>query len=372
MKITRYHEDLTNLHINTLPPRAYFIPYATLDTALSGDRNRSEYMLILSGEWDFKYYNSFEDLYNIEIDDKSLYEDNVKVEVPQCFQLYDIGVFDKPLYSNLYYPFQVDPPFVPDENPCGLYTKKFTVTEEMIDRKSIITFEGVASCFYLFINNKFVGYSQVSHSTSEFDISEFVTLGENEIKVLVLKWCDGSYLEDQDHFRLSGIFREVYILSRNKNYLKDIEIRQSFNEDYTKCTLNIKCDIDNADSIIYGIVHPLGDVIDEGEVNEKEFTLPIEKPVMWNDEAPFVYTLFITVDDEIIPFQLALREVKIENKKLLINGKAVKLRGINRHDNSPTGGYTVSMEDMVRDLFLLKRANVNAIRTSHYPNDPRF
>ena len=372
MKITRYHEDLTNLHINTLPPRAYFIPYATLDTALSGDRNRSEYLLNLSGEWDFKYFNSFEDLYNIEIDDKSLYEDNMKVEVPKCFQLYDIGVFDKPLYSNLYYPFQVDPPFVPDENPCGLYTKKFTVTEEMKERKSIITFEGVASCFYLFINNKFVGYSQVSHSTSEFDISDFVTLGENEIKVLVLKWCDGSYLEDQDHFRLSGIFREVYILSRNQNYLKDIEIRQSFNEDYTKCTLNIKCDIDNPESIIYGIVHPLGNVIDEGEVSNKEFTLPIENPVMWNDEAPFVYTLFITVDDEMIPFQLALREVKIEDKKLLINGKAVKLRGINRHDNSPTGGYTVSMEDMVRDLFLLKRANVNAIRTSHYPNDPRF
>ncbi len=371
MNFTPYHKSLEHLHVGTLAPRAYFIPYDSIESALSGDRDNSYYLTNLCGQWGFKYYGSFEDI------DESLYEENYdfsplpKVPVPGNFQLYDIEGIDKPLYSNLKYPFPTDPPHVPEDNPCGFYIRDFEVSEEMLSRDSIITFEGVSSCFYLWINGSFVGYSQVSHCTSEFDISKYLKSGTNRIAVLNVKWCDGSYLEDQDYFRLSGIFREVYILSRSKTRLEDVHIKQFFNADYSLCTLKIQCTLKGASPVLYGLCDPKGSIIAQGESEKDYFELSIENPLMWNDEKPYVYNLFLTVEDEIIPFQLALKEVKIEDKKLLINGKALKLRGINRHD-STENGYVVTVEDMKRDLLLLKRANVNAIRTSHYPNDPRF
>ncbi len=372
MKFKQYHKSLEHLHIGTQKPRAYFIPYDSLETALSGDRSSSYYLTNLCGEWSFKYFKSFEDI------DESFYEENCsceelpKVKVPGCFQLYDIEGIDKPLYSNLCYPFPTDPPHVPEDNPCAFYIRNFDVSEEMLERESIITFEGVSSCFYLWVNGEFVGYSQVSHCTSEFNISKFVRAGSNRIAVLVVKWCDGSYLEDQDYFRFSGIFREVYILSRNKIRLQDVYIKQDIAEDFSKCTLNIDCDLIGKAPVLYGLAAPGGELIAQGESDSKNFSIEIDSPLLWNDEKPYVYQLFITVEDEIIPFQLALRKIEIKDKKLLINGKALKLRGINRHDSNPDNGYAVTVEEMKNDLLLLKRANVNAIRTSHYPNDPRF
>ncbi len=372
MKFKPYHKSLEDLHIGTESPRAYFIPYDNLEDALSGDRNKSYYLTNLCGDdWSFKFFESFEDLEDdyltAEFDAKAL----PLVKVPGNIQLYEGVEHDSPLYSNLKYPFPTDPPFVPDENPCSLFIKEFDVSAEMLERDNIITFEGVGSCFYLLINGEFVGYSQVHHCTSEFNISKYLVEGKNRITVLVVKWCDGSYLEDQDYFRLSGIFREVYILSRNKNRLKDVYIRKSFNEDYSFATLNVECDLVGDASVLYGLASPKGDVIANGESANGSFTIEIEKPLMWNDETPYVYNLFLTVEDEIIPFQIGLSEYKIVDKKLLINGKAAKLRGINRHDSS-LNGYVVTVEEMVEDLLLLKRANVNCIRTSHYPNDPRF
>ncbi len=371
MKFTPYHKSLEHLHIGTEKPRAYFIPYDNLHDALSGDRNKSYYMTNLCGDWKFRYFKSFEDI------DESLYAENAPtdslntVKVPGNFQLYDIEGMDKPLYSNLMYPFPTDPPHVPEENPCAFYIRDFDLTEEMAERDSIITFEGVSSCFYLWVNGEFVGYSQVSHCTSEFNITPYVKTGANRIAVLVVKWCDGSYLEDQDYFRLSGIFREVYLLSRNSTRLEDIHIKQDFNEDFSLCTLNIDCTLTKDTPVLYGLASPKGALLVQGESNSN-FNIEIPSPFLWNDEKPYVYTLFITVDDEIIPFQLALRKAEIKDKKLLINGKAVKLRGINRHDSSAENGYAVTLDEMKRDLMVLKRANVNAIRTSHYPNDPRF
>ena len=372
MKFKPYHKSLEDLHIGTESPRAYFIPYDNLEDALSGDRNKSYYLTNLCGnDWSFKFFESFEDLddsyFTADFDNKAL----PLVKVPGNIQLYEGVEHDSPLYSNLKYPFPTDPPFVPDENPCSLFIKEFDVSAEMLERDNIITFEGVGSCFYLLINGEFVGYSQVHHCTSEFDISKYLVEGKNRITVLVVKWCDGSYLEDQDYFRLSGIFREVYILSRNKNRLKDAYIRKSFNEDYSLATLTVECDLVGNASVLYGLASPKGDVIANGESANGSFTIEIENPLMWNDEAPYVYNLFLTVEDEIIPFQIGLSEFKIADKKLLINGKAAKLRGINRHDSS-LNGYVVTVEEMVEDLLLLKRANVNCIRTSHYPNDPRF
>ncbi len=372
MNISKYHENTEILHVNTLSDSAYFIPYQSIEAASENLRENSEYFYSLNGKWDFKYFNSFVELCDKDITDTDIYEGSVEVDVPKCFQLYDIGNFDKPHYSNLYYPFQVDPPFVPDENPCGLYTKKINVTNSMLERKCILTFEGVASCFYLFINDEFFGYSQVSHATSKFDVTDKLIEGENTIKVLVLKWCDGSYLEDQDHFRLSGIFRDVYILLRNSAFLEDVEIKQIISDDFNLATLNIKCKTNEKGTLKYMLNGVDGEALLNADSLENEFSIKIENPILWNDEEPETYSFFIMFNDEVIPFQLALRKVEIKDKKLLINGKPVKLRGINRHDNSPTGGYTVTVEDMLKDLFLLKRANVNAIRTSHYPNDPRF
>ena len=372
MNFKPYHKSLEDLHIGTEAPRAYFIPYDNLSDALSGDRNKSYYLTNLCGEWNFKYYKSFEDI------DESLYTEAfdrdslAKVKVPGNFQLYDIEGIDKPLYSNLMYPFPTDPPHVPEDNPCAFYLNDFQVSEEMLERDNIITFEGVSSCFYLWINGAFVGYSQVSHCTSEFNISKHLKPGTNRIAVLVVKWCDGSYLEDQDYFRLSGIFREVYILSRNKTRIEDVFVKQSFNDDFSLCTLNIDCKLVGNAPILYGVASPDGSLLIQGESENANFNIEIPDPLMWNDEKPYVYHLFLTVEDEIIPFQLALRKVEIKDKKLLLNGKAIKLRGINRHDSSAENGYAVTLDEMKRDLFVLKRANVNAIRTSHYPNDPRF
>lgn len=372
MKFKQYHKCLETLHIGAEKPRAYFIPYDSLETALSGDRDSSYYMTNLCGDWYFKYFKSFEDI------DESFYEENCscdglpEVKVPGCFQLYGLEGVDKPLYSNLMYPFSVDPPHVPEDNPCGFYIRNFEVSAEMLERENIITFEGVSSCFYLWVNGEFVGYSQVSHCTSEFNISEFLKEGSNRIAVLVVKWCDGSYLEDQDCFRLSGIFREVYILSRNKIRLQDVFVKQEFTEDFSKCILNIACELTGEAQVLYGVAAPDGELIAQGESGNSDFSIEINNPLMWNDEKPYVYQLFLTVEDEIVPLQLALRKVEIKDKKLLINGKAIKLRGINRHDSDPNTGYAVSVDHMKNDLLLLKRANVNAIRTSHYPNDPRF
>ena len=372
MNFKPYHKSLESLHIGCETPRSYFIPYDNLQDALSGDRNKSYYMTNLCGEWSFKYFKSFEDI------DETLYAENCdcnglhKVKVPGNFQLYDIEGIDNPLYSNLMYPFPTDPPHVPEDNPCAFYLRDFDVSEEMLERDNIITFEGVSSCFYLWVNGQFAGYSQVSHCTSEFNISKFIKAGSNRIAVLVVKWCDGSYLEDQDYFRLSGIFREVYILSRNKVRIEDVFIKQNFNGDFSLCTINIDCKLVGESPILYGVASPDGSLLTQGESESGNFNIEIKNPLMWNDEKPYVYHLFLTVEDEIIPFQLALRKVEIKDKKLLINGKAVKLRGINRHDSSAENGYAVTLDEMKRDLFVLKKANVNAIRTSHYPNDPRF
>lgn len=368
-----YHKMLDTPHLGTEKPRAYFIPYDNLQDALSGDRNSSYYMTNLCGDWKFKYFKSFEELNEDLIEADFNTEALSEVPVPGMIQLYNLPeITDTPLYSNLKYPFSVDPPHVPDENPCAFHIRDFQVSEEMLQRDNILTFEGVSSCFYVWINGEFAGYSQVSHCTSEFNISQYLKEGTNRICVHVVKWCDGSYLEDQDYFRFTGIFREVYILSRNKTRIVDAYIKQNVSEDLSSCALSIECQLTASAPILYGLVAPDGSVIKNGESAESTFTIDIENPLLWNDEKPYVYTLFLTVEDEIVPFQLALRRIEIKDKKLLINNKAIKLKGINRHDSSPDTGYAVDIEHMKRDLLMMKRANVNAIRTSHYPNDPRF
>lgn len=372
MKLPDYHENPETLHIGTQAPRAYFIPYGSEAEALTGKRENSSLFFSLSGEWSFRFWHSpaeiGDEFYRQDADLSSL----EKVPVPGCFQLYGEGKYDAPLYSNLRYPYPTDPPFVPDENPCGAYLRDFEISPEMLRRNTTITFEGVASCFYLWINGSFAGYSQVSHCTSEFDISRFLHAGKNRAAVLVLKWCDGSYLEDQDFFRLSGIFREVYLLSRSAPHLEDAEIRQIIPDDFSSAELNIKAALSSPQEIGWRLIAPDGSEVRSGGSSLPEFRVQIPSPVFWNDEAPYVYRLLLSAGGETIPFGIALKKAEIRSGVLLVNGRAVKLHGVNRHEFSPRGGYAVTTEEMCSDLRLIRQANCNTIRTSHYPDDPRF
>ncbi|MBQ6020059.1 MAG: DUF4981 domain-containing protein [Clostridia bacterium] len=372
MTLPNYYENTEILHFNAEPPRAYYIPYANRQEADCGDRACSSYFTDLCGKWKFLYFPSVKEIdcafYAEDFDSESL----PSVPVPGCMQLYECCP-DKPLYSNLKYPFPTDPPYVPDENPCAAFIREIDITEEMLKREQYIVFEGVSSCFYLWVNGSFVGYSQVSHCTSEFSLSRFLRQGKNTITVLVLKWCDGSYLEDQDFFRLSGIFREVYLLSRCKNRIDDFQITQAFAGERISASLRIRMKRSAAAQVRYRLLSPAFDIISSGATDQTDFSIdiPRENMYLWSDESPLLYSLYLECGDETIKSCVALCEKKINNGKLLLNGKPVRLRGINRHD-STENGYVVSVADMHRDLSLLKKANVNTIRTSHYPNDPRF
>ena len=358
MKIKAYHKDLSCLHVNCEEPRSYYIPYDSLQKAIEGERNSSGYFTLLCGEWDFRYYRSFEDIG----DDFLSTPFEEKIAVPSCWQTYIGRDYDPPLYSNLRYPFPVDPPYLPAENPCGHYSRSIDIDKKE-RKKYYINFEGVSSCFYLFINGSFAAYSQVSHCTSEIDITDCIQSGENRIDVLVVKWCDGSYLEDQDMFRLSGIFRDVYILEREENAPGDIRIKYSLSGSYDRAEITVECDgFDRA-------------VLCSPDGSRKEFdskSAVIENPLLWCSEEPNLYRLIVIKGNEFIPFNVGFRDIRFEGNVAYFNSRPIKLYGVNRHDCDPKTGYCVTEEQMKRDIFLIKRANCNTVRTSHYPNSPLF
>ena len=359
MKTPSYHKDLSSLHVGCEFPRAYYIPYHSEESALAGERNASAFLTNLCGEWNFRFYSSFEDIGEDFL--QTAFED--KIAVPKCWQTETGKGYDAPLYSNLRYPFPLDPPHVPDENPVGHYNRTFNLNKNE-NKEYYINFEGVSSCFYLFINGAFAAYSQVSHNTSEVNITALLKDGENVIDVLVVKWCDGSYLEDQDMFRLSGIFREVYILERNQNCLKDIYVRTEISDSLDNAL--ITCD---AESDSYKLIAPDGSVAAQGS---GKVDISLDNPALWSAEKPLCYKLIVFSGDEVIPFTVALKSFVLRGNVAYFNNQPIKVMGINRHDSNRDTGYYCTVEDMKRDLVLLKQGNCNSIRTSHYPNDPRF
>lgn len=335
----KFYEDLTKTQINTAPPRSHYIPYDTLDKALIGNAEASKFYKLLNGVWDFVYYNH-------DYEEGTLDVKPSKINVPGNWQMQG---FDKPWYSNVNYPFPVDPPYVPDENPMGVYTKIVDIDSSWISRRTYIVFEGVSSCVELYVNDNFVGFSSGSHMPSEFEITDFVISGKNTIIAKVRKWCAGSYLEDQDFFRLSGIFRDVYLLSRSENHLVDIEI----NSNDTSVTYN-----GDGDFTLYDA---------EGNIAD------LSHPTLWNAEKPYLYTAIISRDGEYIPQKIGMRKIEVSSKgELLINGTSVLLKGVNHHDTHPKYGYYEPEDFMVSELKTMKKLNINCIRTSHYPPTPRF
>ena len=369
-----YHKALSALHINTEKPRAYFVPYHSAEASF-GDREESCFFKSLSGTWGFKYYASVEDL-PASVDEIGDIKDTLTV--PSCWQFNTGAGYDVPQYTNVIYPFPFDPPNVPKDNPCAIYRRTFDIRKDQIEEKAtFINFEGVDSCFYLFVNGEFVGYSEVSHTTSEFDLSKLIKPGRNEIIALVVKWCTGSYLEDQDKFRSSGIFRDVYLLFRDKIRITDVHALPVVEPNHKKARLDIKITSNESLSVTYKLLDATGKAVAEGAVTTKDAEENIRIPsiknlTLWSDENPYLYTLQIASGDEVLRFFIGFRTVKIKNKAVYINGKKQKVKGVNRHDSSPYLGSAVTIEDMRRDLMIIKSANMNMVRTSHYPNDPRF
>lgn len=334
----RKYENLKQTSENREKQRAYYIPYDTLEKALEGKKEKSAYYKLLNGRWNFAYFKR-----DIDVPKKITAWDTICV--PSCWQA--LG-YENPIYTNTNYPHPVDAPFVPDDNPCGVYSRTFEIDDDWAKKKTYIVFEGVSSCMFLYINDKYVGFTQGSHLQAEFDISNYVTKGTNTIYAKVLKWCVGSYLEDQDCFRFSGIFRDVYLLSREENHITDVFIQAD--------TKTISVDAQNYE--IY-----------DGNIKLNN----LDNPILWNAENPHLYTVIVKGKTEFIPFLVGMREVSVSDKlELLVNGVPVILKGVNHHDTHPKNGYCMTDDEILADLKAMKELNINTIRTAHYPPTPEL
>ncbi len=330
------YENLNCISENREPQRAYYIP-----------KNECT---MLNGIWDFKFYDcDFEEAY--------LQKEWNKINVPSCWQLRG---YENPNYTNVAYPYSYDPPYIPDNNPLGIYRREFEI--QNTGRETYIVFEGVSSCLELFINGQYVGYSQGSHLQAEFNISRYVKKGANTVTVKVRKWCSGSYLEDQDMFRYNGIFRDVYLLSRPKGHIKDIKITTDGN------FINILFDGAAEISLLDGDKN----IIDKLRA-EKSAQFTVKEPERWNAEKPYLYELLFEYEGEVISQKVGFVSYEIgENYEFLVNGTEVKLKGVNHHDTHPSNGWCMTNEELEEDLLLMKKLNINTVRTSHYPPTPKF
>ena len=374
MIVPACYEDLHMQHWGTAANRSYFIPASVRMDDLVEHREHSDRFHLLNGNWKFKYCESVHDFTDLFYEQDYDAKEWDTIPVPGVWQNYG---YDRHQYTNIRYPFPVDPPHVPIDNPCGAYLCNFAYYHKENAPKAYLNFEGVDSCFYVWINGHYLGYSEVSHSTSEFDISDYVIEGNNTLAVLVLKWCVGSYLEDQDKFRTTGIFRDVYILDRPEFCIRDyfttmhigevstVKIRFAYHGDFVPTCAKLMDAEDNM------IASGSAIAMEEGEYTYQA-VLSVENPILWNPEKPYLYTLIIETPNEVITDRVGLREVCIKNNQVLLNGTPFKFRGVNRHDSDPVTGPVITVEQMKRDLKLIKQHNFNAIRTSHYPNAPMF
>ncbi len=377
--------QIKKLHINNfeiyyqnrLNARSYFIPYRNREllskkTALD-ERYGSDMVSVLSGEWKFKYYKKISRLPGT-IDTDNIAFDTISV--PSTWQRTG---YEEPCYLNTRYEFPMNLPNVPDDMSCGVYVRKFDISENAAD--PIITFLGVCSSLTLYINGQYVGYSEGSHNSAEFAIKNYVKPGENELLVIVSKWCNGTYLECQDMFRENGIFRDVYITENPEQYIYDYHVKTSKSSDKYSLSVDVTLKGDKFENESVAAELLLGEevvaslstsaarkvVLDFGSLNFTE----------WNAEKPCLYTLFITYkndsgDIQTIRSKVGFKQVKIDGEIFKFNGKLFKFKGVNHHDTHETTGYVMSAEDLLRDIKLMKELNVNAVRTSHYPPDPIF
>jgi beta-galactosidase len=408
------------LHIGTEPPRATFVPFATVDEALNDDPTNSPYYLTLNGEWKFNWAPKPElrpvNFFQTNYDDSSW----SNLTVPSNWEMKGYGT---PIYLGSGYPFKIDPPRVTSEpptnwtafaqrDPVGSYRRTFELPKAWAGRRVFVHFDGVDSAFYLWINGARAGFSKDSRTPDEFELTDWLRPGPNELAVEVYRWSDGSYLEDQDMWRLSGIFRPVYLYSTAAGRIRDFGVRTDFDADYRDATLQIQPALAAKNLSLSGwtvraqlfdaekrLVKAAGTLTgDAEEILNPDFSAKIldarmpqrgqpkfawleghiPEPAKWTAETPNLYTLVLTLNDpqgnviEADCCQVGFRKIEIRSGQLLINGQPVRLRGVNRHEIDPSSGHSLSEERMVQDITLMKQANINAVRTCHYPDDPRW
>ncbi|WP_182199640.1 glycoside hydrolase family 2 TIM barrel-domain containing protein [Paraliobacillus salinarum] len=392
MNILKDYENHKMLKRNRVAARTHFFSYNHLEDALNFDRDLSKGFTLLNGMWKFCYAES------PALSPESFYENDYDVsgwddlQVPSSWQMHGYG---RPHYTNVQYPFPVDPPHVPTENPTGSYRRDFYVTSEMMKDLAYLNFEGVDSAFEVWINGAFVGYSQGSRMTSEFNITSFINEGKNSIAVRVYQWSDGSYIEDQDMWWLSGIFRDVYIVSKPKIHIRDFFVKTLFDQSYRDATLQLQAEIYS--QLDHSTTYQLGiQLYDANNIELKgikstvlleskqsdsliiETSIPVEKPEKWTAETPYLYRVVLTLRNEkgevieVIPTKVGFRQIELKDGLIQINGTPILFKGVNRHDHHPELGRAVPLDWMKKDIELMKQHNINAVRTAHYPNAPAF
>lgn len=372
IRIDKYWENPDVLQVNREPARAAYIPFGDMEAAKSGKRGRSPFYQTLNGNWKFRYLESValvEDGFYAADADAEGWDDLL---VPSCWQS---NGYDRMHYTNVNYPIPCDPPFVPDNNPAGLYIRDFELSGRLAEKEQYLVFEGVNSCFYLWVNGRFAGYSQGSRMPAEFRVTPYLVPGRNRIAAMVLKWCDGTYLEDQDLWRYSGIFRDVYLLGRDRVHIRDAGIRTELAPGFASALLHIHLKTSGSLKVNAELRDSRNRSVGRGEVavdGEGALSIEVKEPELWSAERPYLYRLYLRAGEEVLIFPAGFRSVDIRDGVFRINGTAVKLKGVNRHDSHPLLGQTIPLGHMKRDLMLMKRHNINTVRTSHYPNDYRF
>ena len=363
--------------INRMPARAHFLTFPSKEKALLNNNRYTHAFKNLNGVWKFMFLDapeySPEGFFNSDFDVTKMDD----ITVPGNWQLQGYG---KMHYSDLWYNFPINPPYVPTENPTGIYKRTFFVEESYRDKKIIIRFCGVDSAYHLWINGKKVGYSKVARNESEFDITDLIRVGEeNDVTVRVYQWSDGTYLEDQDMWWESGIFRDVELIGVPKDGINDYKVIADLDDEYKNGIFKVEVFLRTTKE-----VNVTFELVDAGEntvftktVVAKEGKACIDEVIAdvnhWTAETPYLYKLFITVEDdgqivEVIPQNVGFRNIRLNGETFLVNGVAIKFKGVNRHDYSPQNGRVVSREEFEKDIILMKQFNINAIRTSHYPN----
>jgi beta-galactosidase/beta-glucuronidase len=386
-------ENVQVFQRNRLTSRAYFIPYQDEVAALTYERGNSPAIQLLNGRWKFSFSETpalapaqfFAETFDVSGWDE--------VAVPGCWQLQGYG---RPHYTNVVYPFPIDPPHVPTENPTGCYRRDFLLPANWLDQQIRLRFEGVDSAFHVWVNGKEVGYSQGSRNPAEFDITALVRPGHNSVSVRVYQWSDGSYIEDQDMWWLSGIFRDIYLLALPSVRLDDFFVQTDLDKEYqnallrvkasfsqsgsqrqTKCQLELRL-LDTLGQPLPGVETTTSVVVAPGEPATVELELPVSNPQKWSAESPYLYHLLLIQRDEqgeilqVIPQRVGFRAIELKGGNFLVNGVPIMLKGVNRHEHHPDFGRAVPFDWMREEVLLMKQYNINAVRTSHYPDDPRF
>ncbi|MHA6605771.1 beta-galactosidase subunit alpha [Photobacterium damselae] len=380
-------ENFLHLHENRMAPRAYFFSYDSVQSAKSFQRELSNRFMLLSGQWTFNFFTNPllvpEEFYSQKMTDWG------HITVPNMWQMEGHGDLQ---YTDEGFPFPIDVPFVPTDNPTGAYQRTFTLGEQWNDKQTIIKFDGVETYFELYVNGQYVGFSKGSRLTAEFDISAYVQQGENLLSVRVMQWADSTYIEDQDMWWTAGIFRDVYLVGKEAVHVQDFTVRTDFADDYQSATLSCSVELENLTHAVatgYQLEYSLQDngievaqgncSIDDIDANRQvQFAIDMNNPQQWNAENPYLYQLFIILKNsqgqilEVIPQRVGFRDIKVRDGLFYINNQYVMLHGVNRHDNDHLKGRAVGMDRVEKDLILMKQHNINSVRTAHYPNDPRF